>query len=80
MVDERHIRERSFAFVQKQFDCFPWLTKALTAADIRRAHETGTHAGLVSSQVMLGPWRDLDTLLYGRTTPACGCASSPTTT
>lgn len=43
---------------------FPWLTKALTAADIRRAHEAGTHAGLVSSQVMLGPWRDLDALAY----------------
>src|SRR4029079_12052124 len=64
MSDVRHIRERSFAFVQKQFDYFPWLTKALTAGDIRRAHETGTHAGLVSTQVMLGPWRDLDALAW----------------
>ncbi|WP_329477666.1 dipeptidase [Kribbella sp. NBC_01484] len=64
MSDVRHIRERSFAFVQKQFDYFPWLTKALTAGDIRRAHETGTHAGLMSSQVMLGPWRDLDALAW----------------
>lgn len=64
MVDDHHIRERSFAFVQKQFDAFPWLTKALTASDIRRAHETGSHAGLVSTQVMLGPWRDLDVLQW----------------
>lgn len=64
MSDERHVREWSFAFVQKQFDYFPWLIKALTAADIRRAHETGAHAGLVSSQVMLGPWRDLDALAW----------------
>jgi membrane dipeptidase len=58
------VRDRTFGLVQKQFDYFPWLTKALTAADIRRAKENGTHAGLVSTQVMLGPWRDLDALLY----------------
>lgn len=63
LADEHNARERTFAFIQTQFDHFPWLTKALTAADIRRAHETGTHAGLVSTQVMLGPWRDLDTLV-----------------
>jgi membrane dipeptidase len=61
---EQHVRERTFSFVQKQFDSFPWLTKALSVADIRRAHETGTHAGLVSTQVMLGPWRDLDALKW----------------
>jgi membrane dipeptidase len=58
------VRDRTIGLVQKQFDYFPWLTKALTAADIRRAKETGTHAGLVSTQVMLGPWRSLDALLY----------------
>ena len=57
-----NLRDRTFGFMQKQFDYFPWLTKALTTADVRRAHETGTHAGLVSSQVMLGPWRDFDML------------------
>ena len=57
-------RDRTFSFVQTEFDHFPWLTKALTAADIRRAHESGTHAGLVSTQVMRGPWRDFDTLAY----------------
>jgi len=58
------VRDRTLGLVQKQFDYFPWLTKALTAADIRRAKEAGTHAGLVSTQVMLGPWRDLDALVY----------------
>lgn len=64
MVDDIDARDRTFGFVQMQFDRFPWLTKALTAADIRRAKETGTHAGLVSTQVMLGPWRDLDALRF----------------
>ncbi|MFI6786615.1 dipeptidase [Nonomuraea sp. NPDC050383] len=64
LSEDQHVRERTFSFVQKQFDSFPWLTKALKAADIRAAHESGTHAGLVSSQVMLGPWRDLDVLAW----------------
>lgn len=64
MVDEIDARDRTFGFVQMQFDQFPWLTKALTAADIRGAKESGTHAGLVSTQVMLGPWRDLDALRF----------------
>lgn len=64
LAEEADAWKRTFAFVQKQFDYFPWLTKALKADDIRRAHENGTHAGLVSSQVMLGPWRDLDMLHY----------------
>jgi membrane dipeptidase len=55
-------RDVSFAMAQFQFDHFPWLTKALTADDIRRAKASGTHAGLVSSQVLSGPWRDLDAL------------------
>src|SRR5687767_6002178 len=58
------LRDRSFGHVQRQFDSFPWLTKALVADDIRRAHETGTHAGLVSTQVFTGPWEDLDSLRY----------------
>lgn len=56
------LRDFTFAFAQMQFDHFDWLTKALTAGDIRRAHANGTHAGLVSTQVMTGPWRDLDAL------------------
>src|SRR3954449_7157889 len=32
---------RSFSFMQRQFDSFPWLAKALTSGDIRRAHEIG---------------------------------------
>jgi membrane dipeptidase len=55
-------RDVSFALAQFQFDHFDWLTKALTADDIRRAKANGTHAGLVSSQVLSGPWRDLDAL------------------
>ncbi|MEU5863258.1 membrane dipeptidase [Nonomuraea sp. NPDC047529] len=64
LADDHDAWKRTFAFMQKQFDYFPWLSKALTAADIRRAHETGTHAGLMSTQVMLGPWRDFDMLFY----------------
>jgi len=56
------LRDRTFALVQLQFDRFPWLTKALRADDVRRAHESGTHAGLVSAQCLSGPWRDLDAL------------------
>ena len=61
LVDDK-LRDFSFAFAQLQFDHFDWLTKALRADDIRRAKATGTHAGLVSSQVTVGPWRDLDAL------------------
>jgi membrane dipeptidase len=56
------ITDATFGFMQAQFDHFDWLTKALTAGDIRKAHANGTHAGLVSSQVMTGPWRNLDAL------------------
>jgi membrane dipeptidase len=58
------LRDRTFALAQRQFDAFPWLTKALTAGDVRRAHHAGTHAGLVSAQCLSGPWRDLDALRY----------------
>ena len=56
------LRDFSFAFAQLQFDHFDWLTKALRADDIRQAKANGTHAGLVSSQVLSGPWRDLEAL------------------
>ena len=55
-------RDFFFAVAQLQFDHFDWLTKALTSDDIRKAKANGTHAGLVSSQVLSGPWRDLDAL------------------
>lgn len=58
------LRDRLFSFVQWQFDHFDWLRKALTVEDIRSAHAHGTHAGLVSTQVGSGPWRDLDLLGY----------------
>lgn len=59
---EDGLREFSFALAQLQFDRFDWLVKALKADDIRQAKANGTHAGLVSSQVLTGPWRDLDAL------------------
>lgn len=40
----------AFAIAQAQFDRLPWLTKALTAEDIRRAKADGKAAGLVSTQ------------------------------
>ena len=58
------VRDFSFGLAQTQFDHFDWLTKALTAADIRKAHADGTHAGLVNTQCLTGPWRDLDALGY----------------
>ena len=59
---EGRVRDFTIGHTQMQFDHFDWLTKALTAEDIRRAHENGTHAGLVNTQVLTGPWRDLDVL------------------
>jgi membrane dipeptidase len=61
LADEA-LRDFSFGFAQLQFDRFDWLTKALTADDVRKAKSNGTHAGLVSAQVLSGPWRDLDAL------------------
>lgn len=58
------LRDFSFGMAQLQFDRFDWLRKALTADDIRAAKANGTHAGLVSSQVLSGPWRDLDALAH----------------
>lgn len=40
----------NLALAQAQFDAFPWLTKALSAADIRRAKNAGDHAGFMSAQ------------------------------
>lgn len=40
----------AYAIAQAQFDTFPWLTKALTAADIRAAKAAGQRAGFLSTQ------------------------------
>jgi membrane dipeptidase len=58
------LRDRTIGLMQRQFDGFPWLAKALTAGDVRRAHASGMRAGLVSAQCLSGPWRDLDALGY----------------
>jgi membrane dipeptidase len=41
---------RSWGLTTAQFDTFPWLIKALTAEDIRRAKREGKHAGYVTNQ------------------------------
>ena len=58
------LRDFTFGHAQLQFDHFDWLVKARTAGDIRRAKAEGKHAGLVNTQVLAGPWRDLDALGY----------------
>lgn len=40
----------AYAIAQAQFDTFPWLTKALTAADIRAAKSQDKRAGFLSTQ------------------------------
>jgi len=40
----------AFGIAQAQFDAFPWLVKALRAADIRRAKAEGRRAGFMSTQ------------------------------
>lgn len=40
----------TFAHAQALYDGLPWLGKALQAADIRAAHERGTHATFLSTQ------------------------------
>jgi membrane dipeptidase len=53
----------AYAIAQAQFDKFPWLVKALTAADIRAAKAAGKRAGFVSTQDSDGLQdRDLDHL------------------
>ena len=54
--------ERELALVDRQFESFDWLTKALVADDIRRAKAEGRAAGYVSSQLMLGPPASLDAI------------------
>jgi membrane dipeptidase len=50
----------SFALNQAQFDRLPWLIKATTAGDIRRAKREGMHAGFVSTQNTLALGHDLE--------------------
>jgi membrane dipeptidase len=49
-----------------QFDTFPWLIKALTAEDIRRAKREGRHAGYVTNQNAgeIGPHLELLDALF----------------
>ena len=53
---------QTFAAVQVQFDTFDWLRKALTANDIRSAKEAGHAAGLISTQLGMGPFPTLEIL------------------
>lgn len=53
---------RSMARIQAEFDYHPWLVKARTADDIRRAKEQGLKAGIVTSQEADGYGKDLGLL------------------
>lgn len=53
---------RAFAMAQAQFDGFDWLTKALTAADIRRAKAERRHAGFMNTQLVTGPFATIELL------------------
>jgi membrane dipeptidase len=50
----------TFALNQAQFDNLPWLIKATTALDFRRAKAEGIHAGFVSTQNTVDFGQDLD--------------------
>lgn len=52
----------SMADVQMQFDSFPWLVKALTIDDIRKAKETNLKAGIITAQETEGLGKNLDLL------------------
>lgn len=52
----------SLAVATLQFDRLPWLVKALTGDDIRRAKAEGKHAGLVTAQNTVAIGQDLDNL------------------
>lgn len=52
----------AYALAQAQFDTFPWLVKALQAADIRVAKDAGNCAGFISTQ-------DSDGLQAGKLEP-----------
>lgn len=56
------VGDPKLAMAQAQFDAFPWLGKALTAADIRRAKARGSHAAFMSSQDTTGLDPDLHVL------------------
>lgn len=48
--------------LQEEFDQFPWLIKARTVEDIRRAKRENKKAGFVTAQQTLGFGKDLDLL------------------
>lgn len=52
----------SFSLNQAQFDNLDWLSKATTAADIRRAKSEGTHCGIVTTQNTVDVGQNLDRL------------------
>ncbi|HUG15360.1 MAG TPA: membrane dipeptidase [Thermomicrobiales bacterium] len=53
---------QTFSLNQAQFDNLPWLIKATTALDFRRAKAEGVHAGFVSMQNTVDVGHDLDNL------------------
>ncbi|MBX3068934.1 MAG: membrane dipeptidase [Thermomicrobiales bacterium] len=63
-IDGDHIGEsfEHFALAQAQFDRLPWLLKATTAGDFRRAKAEGKCAGFVSTQNTIDIGTDLDRL------------------
>lgn len=52
----------SMGEVARQFDQVPWLIKALTGDDIRRAKKEGLKAGIVSAQETVGLGQDMELL------------------
>lgn len=52
----------SMAEVQLQFDSSPWLVKALTAEDIRKAKRDGRKAGIITAQETDGLGKNLELL------------------
>ncbi|MCC6945242.1 MAG: membrane dipeptidase [Thermomicrobiales bacterium] len=63
-IDGDHVGEsfEHFALAQAQFDRLPWLIKATTAGDIRRAKAKGKCAGFVSTQNTIDIGTDLNRL------------------
>ena len=72
---------------QRQFDSFPWMTKALRAADFHTAKKQGKFAGFISTQLVTGAFPSLCVLEHaweaglrmaqltynGRNELGCGC-------
>lgn len=56
------IYAESFGITQAQFDHFPWMRKALTAADFRDAKAAGEVAGFIYTQQPGGPLPSLEIL------------------